>query len=1022
MPETRMLINYVPGEECRVAIVEDGQLEEFHAESSDAISRVGNIYLGRVANVEQSIQAAFVDFGIGENGFLHVSDLHPRYFPGEDEDTAERVGHKTPRRERPPIQHALRRGQEILVQVIKEGVGTKGPTLTSYLSIPGRFLVMMPQMDKVGVSRKVEDEDTRRQMRQILDTLDLPEGFGFILRTAGFDRTKLELKRDLSYLQRLWKDMERRKATGKAPRLLYSESDLLVRTIRDALTNDIDEVVIDNEHALQRAGKFLKIVSPKSRTKLLHYRGKAPIFHAYGMEPQILQMHAREVPLPSGGRLVIDETEALVAIDVNSGRSRDARDAESNAFNTNMEAVDVISRHLRLRDLGGLVILDLIDMRMAKNRKDVEAKFRDRLKRDRAKSTILPISEFGILEMTRQRMRGSHERVHFTDCPTCHARGLVQKPASVAADALRELSAVLEHDKVFRVEMVVSPRVAGELLSQRRKALGRIERASGKTVDVRVSETHAVDRITLYAYDQSGTDIGLDRLNGRHAKPDVVEWDLGPETEDWSSSLADEQAAQQDEPIDEPVLPETDDMGLLTQPGMDEGLDENQQGQSEGNGGGKKRRRRGRGRGRGRGEGSEQGEGGREPAREPGRESGRDSGRGSERAPARGRGPGGRTPAPATVRGPTLARRPDAAMNGPVGGSVGGPGPARAAAMAGAADQGEDVGPVDGDMGLEHGGDGAGVDQHMVDAPMEPGLDQGQDQGHGPDGDAMQPGDGSGEGEGGRRRRRRGRRGRRGGGGMNGGPGQAGEAGHAMSDAGEGGMDGGPDGDARASADRRDAGPMDGEPGGDGAMPQGDGEGSTTGDQEQGGQGPDGEGEGGESGGDPRRRRRRRGGRGRRGGGESGERAPNAEQPAAAATSPTGDRRPPIRTDGRGDHRSEARSDQRSDRGPDRGDARGDGRGDGRGGNRDGGRDGGRGNDRGQPPRVEPQRDQGNAPRPTRQTAPAAVRTAPRPVVVAAPPPPPPGIPAGAKPKSLYGGARRKLAPSEVGKAKARKD
>ena len=246
---------------------------------------------------------------------------------------------------------------------------------------------MMPQMDKVGVSRKVEDEDVRRQMRQILDTLDLPDGFGFILRTAGFDRTKLELKRDLSYLQRLWKDMERRRSTGKAPRLLYSESDLLVRTIRDALSSDIDEVVIDNEHALQRAAKFLKIVSPKSRTKLLHYRGKAPIFHGYGIEPQILQMHAREVPLPSGGRLVIDETEALVAIDVNSGRSRDARDAESNAYNTNIEAVDAICRHCA-RDLGGLVILDLIDMRAAKDRKDIR-RFRA-LKRDRAKSRSCP--------------------------------------------------------------------------------------------------------------------------------------------------------------------------------------------------------------------------------------------------------------------------------------------------------------------------------------------------------------------------------------------------------------------------------------------------------------------------------------------------------------------------------------------------------------------------------------------------------------------------------------------------------
>src|SRR6185295_3106748 len=224
--KTQMLINYVPGEECRVAVVEDGKLEEFHAERASNISRVGNIYVGRVTNVEPAIQAAFIDFGIEHHGFLHVSDIHPRYFPGEDEGTPERVGRKTPRRERPPIQKCFRRGDEIVVQVLKEGVGTKGPTLTSYLSIPGRFLVMMPQMDKVGVSRKVEDEETRRQMREILDQLELPEGFGFIVRTAGLDRNKTELKRDLAYLQRLWKDMEKRWNTGKGPRLLSTESDL----------------------------------------------------------------------------------------------------------------------------------------------------------------------------------------------------------------------------------------------------------------------------------------------------------------------------------------------------------------------------------------------------------------------------------------------------------------------------------------------------------------------------------------------------------------------------------------------------------------------------------------------------------------------------------------------------------------------------------------------------------------------------------------------------------------------------
>src|SRR5690606_14080010 len=261
----------------------------------------------------------------------------------------------------------------------------------------------------------------------------------------------------------------------------------------------------------------------------------------------------REVPLPSGGRLVIDETEALVAIDVNSGRSRRARDAETNAYQTNVEAVDEICRQLRLRDLGGLVINDLIDMRDRRRRREIEARFKERLRRDRAKSTILPISEFGILEMTRQRMRGSHESQHFVDCPTCHGRGLVQRPDSVAADALRSLAAIIGHDKVARVEMVVSPKVAGSLLASRRAGLTRIERASGRQVDVRVSETVALDRVAFLAYDSAGADVDLEQVaEARLPKPEVEEVSPGGES-DWAVDPAEEQR-----PVPEPEEREAD--------------------------------------------------------------------------------------------------------------------------------------------------------------------------------------------------------------------------------------------------------------------------------------------------------------------------------------------------------------------------------------------------------------------------------------------------------------------------------
>ncbi|MEM9663095.1 MAG: Rne/Rng family ribonuclease [Planctomycetota bacterium] len=511
MPK-KMLISYQPGEECRVAILEDNKLEEYHAERPATANRVGNLYLGKVTNVESNIQAAFIDFGGSENAFLHTSDLHPRFFPGEDEDTSEKIGKKTPRRERPPIQKCLKKGQKIVLQIMKDGVGTKGPACTSYLSIPGRYLVMMPHMDKVGVSRKVEDDETRKKMRAILDQLEMPEGFGFILRTAGFDKTKTELKRDLSYLQRLWKSIEKRQKQTSKPTLLYAESDLLVRALRDLLDKDIDEIIIDSEHGLTRAANFLKVVAPRTAAKILNYNHKTPMFHAYGIEDQVRIMMSREVPLPSGGRLVIDETEAVVAIDVNSGKSRKANDAETNAYQTNVEAVDEICRQMKLRELGGLVINDLIDMNQAKHRKAIEQQFKDRLKGDRAKTTVLPISPFGILELTRQRMRPSAMSQHFKELPPAYGRGYIRKAESVAGEALREVQLVMSHDKVKKVELIVPSRVAGELLSQRRREMTRLELHSDKHIDVRVGDSLGHDRFTIYAYDEMGNDVEIDRL------------------------------------------------------------------------------------------------------------------------------------------------------------------------------------------------------------------------------------------------------------------------------------------------------------------------------------------------------------------------------------------------------------------------------------------------------------------------------------------------------------------------------
>jgi ribonuclease E len=511
-PTELMVVNDTPGDECRIAILEDGHLEELYTERAVPTANVGSIYKGRVVSVEPAIQAAFIDYGQGQNGFLHVSDLHPRYFPGARR--TERVGKKIPHYDRPPIQDALRRGSELLVQVLKEGVGTKGPTLTSYLSIPGRLLVMMPDMDRVGVSRKVEDEQQRLQMRRALDSLDLPDGFGFILRTAGFGATKAELKRDVAYLVRLWRVMEKRIKNVNAPCELYSESSLLVRTVRDVLRPSIQAIVVDSDQVYQRASSFLRVVAPRSATKVIRYRNPVPIFHAFDIERQIELIHSRMVPLPSGGRLVIDQTEALVAIDVNSGRSRSARDSETNAFQTNREAGDEICRQLRLRDLDGVVVNDFIDMRSPRHRREIEERFRNNLKRDRAKTTIQRINSFGILEMTRQRMRPSLRKTHFMDCPHCEGRGEIKTPESLGAVALRQLGTLLHYDRVNRARVECSPSIASVLLSAKRRQLVELEDTTGKAVEVRVSENVPRDHLAYFAVDERNAEIEIAKLPG----------------------------------------------------------------------------------------------------------------------------------------------------------------------------------------------------------------------------------------------------------------------------------------------------------------------------------------------------------------------------------------------------------------------------------------------------------------------------------------------------------------------------
>lgn len=766
-----MLINVLQPEECRIAIVEDGQLEELYVERTSQESYVGNVYKGRIVNIEPSIQAAFVDFGIGRNGFLHVSDVDPAYYkhlmsrghgghassprhneefdeepprrqprrdeesrgprreedsrgprreeetrgPRRDEDPRPRrrqeprdeprrrhrepveesrdrdfvalppeppepsfhdnddpyaalagafgsgieteppakivddnqggfnwdaheevevtekvveeprdddrhrrpresrhrgpVSHrhreeepvvqlppplpKSPPKEesgfgsgidiwgddipppfmpsaerrteddefdfngesdsgasagpairdreigdgRPPrrggfqqnrgrrgpargrdgdghqkplIQHIFKRGQEVLVQVIKEGIGTKGPTLSTYISIAGRYLVLMPGLSRVGVSRKIEDQDQRHRLRDILTELKPPQGVGFIIRTAGVDRAKKELQNDLGYLLRIWQVIVKRIRSQKGPGVIYQETDMITRTIRDTFTNDIDAIVIDEPVAFQHAQEFLQTVMPKFASRLHLHDHIEPLFHRFGLDDEIAKINQKKLPLPGGGSIIIEQTEALVAIDVNSGSFRaDNQNAEETAYQMNLNAAKEIARQLRLRDLGGVIVNDFIDMKDDKHRRMVEKAMRDAVKRDRARTKVLRISQFGIIEMTRQRIRPSLKRSVFQECPHCHGAGHVKTVESMSIECMRMIQLAACEEHIRRIEVRVHSSVADYLVNRRRREIAQLEDKGCMSVQVVSLRDVPPERIEFVCFDGNNTEVPL---------------------------------------------------------------------------------------------------------------------------------------------------------------------------------------------------------------------------------------------------------------------------------------------------------------------------------------------------------------------------------------------------------------------------------------------------------------------------------------------------------------------------------
>lgn len=520
-----MLINVLQPEESRIAIVEDGILEELYVERSSAENFVGNIYKGKVVNIEPSIQAAFVDFGVGRNGFLHVSDVEYQYYKhlvkdGADEEDGDdeppRRGGRPPKhlnernvRNKPPIQEIFQRGSEVLVQVIKEGIGNKGPTLSTYISIPGRYLVLMPGLQRVGVSRKIADEKARRNLRQAMRNIHPPEGLGFIVRTAGVDREEADLKRDLSYLLRLWETIVGKIERKTGPVDIYAESDMMIRTIRDIYTSEIDSVWIDEDAAYERAREFMKIVMPKHVHRVKRYREHEPMFSNYGIEDEIARIQDRHVPLNGGGSLVIDQTEALVAIDVNSGNFRVANDAEETAFRMNLRAAEEIARQIRLRDLGGVIVNDFIDMREERHRRSVERALRAAVERDRARTRVLRISPFGLIEMTRQRIRPSLRRSVYQDCPCCKGVGQVKTSESLTIEVMRLVMSAASNDDVSKIVIETHDRVANDLNNRKRKDITRLEDERDVTVSIVARADVPPEHLAVSCQDQNGRDIAI---------------------------------------------------------------------------------------------------------------------------------------------------------------------------------------------------------------------------------------------------------------------------------------------------------------------------------------------------------------------------------------------------------------------------------------------------------------------------------------------------------------------------------
>ena len=475
----RMFISVLPGEQVEVALAEEGCLLEYYLDMLHQRKIKGNIYKGVIHNIDTNLQAAFVSYGAGKNGFLQIDEIHPEYW----------LAHHEPAKGKkfPPIQKVLKAGQEVLVQVVKEPTGNKGAFLTTWLSLAGRFLVLTPGQEQIGVSRKVENDEERARLREMMNGIDPGQGLGVIVRTVSAGTTKTTLKNDLQYLKRLWRDIRKKATEISAPALIHQEPGLSERAVRDYLTDDVCEIWVDNEEVAQGIRDTVSLLFPRKKDLVrLHGDIRQSMWERFNLRRQLDQIYSREVLLPSGGRLVFDQTEALMAVDINSGKISGKGNFEAMAFKTNMEAAETIARQLKLRDVGGQVVIDFIEMRDKKHILDVEKTLRQAMKNDRARHDVARMSSFGLLELVRQRMGSSALAITMEPCPACGGTGQRRNLEWQALQGLRELRRMLRATNGEKCTFEATRELGLYLLNHKRDSLREMEQDFGKCLEIAI--------------------------------------------------------------------------------------------------------------------------------------------------------------------------------------------------------------------------------------------------------------------------------------------------------------------------------------------------------------------------------------------------------------------------------------------------------------------------------------------------------------------------------------------------------